>query len=179
MEEAWGGAEDCVPFHSAARWWACRRGLCLQIRARRWDRGLGGGQGGVVEWRVWGKGADLGIPAARQFTMCNTCLSAPTVPLCKAPFTIKMTEQFISCAAMIDMSYLWELCLSSTGVWALFFLSADSAHGTFRHFSPDSDLACRQYQRGDLSHAIMAEHNGDEVCGTKTAQDQRAGIKAD
>ncbi len=50
--------------------------------------------------------ADLGMPAARQFTMCNTCLSAPTVPLCKAPFTVKMTEQFISCAGMIDMSYL-------------------------------------------------------------------------
>lgn len=27
---------------------------------------------------------------------------------------------------------------------------------------PDSDLACRRYQRGDLSHAIMAENKGDD-----------------
>ena len=61
-EEAWGGgggggrAEDRVQLHSAARWWACRRGLCLQIRAGRWDRGLEGVvEGGVVRW--WGDGA--------------------------------------------------------------------------------------------------------------------------
>lgn len=46
--------------------------------------------------------------------------------------TIKMTELFISCARMIDMSYLKSLfvfhrCMSS------FILPADSAHGTFRH----------------------------------------------
>ena len=49
---------------------------------------------------------DLGMPAARQFTTSNTRLSALTVPACKAPFAIKMTERFISCAGMIDMSYL-------------------------------------------------------------------------
>lgn len=118
--------------------------------------------------RGWGGGGlDLGMPAARQFTMCNTCLSTPTVPLCKAPFTIKMTEQFISCAGMIDMSYLWKPCLSSTGVWALLFSQQTAHMALFDTLFPDSDLACRQYQRGDLSHAIMAENKGDEVCRTK------------
>lgn len=124
-------------------------------------RGLGGGRGGDT---------DLGMPAARQFTMCNTCLSAPCVPLCKGPFTIRMTELFISCARMIDMSYLWKPCLSSTGVWALLF-SRQTAHmALFDALFPDSDLACRRYQRGDLSHAIMAENKGDEVCRIKESK---------
>lgn len=120
--------------------------------------------------RGWEGVADLGMPAARQFTMCNTCLSAPTVPLCKAPFTIKMTEQFVSCARMIDMSYLWKPCLSSTGVWALLFSQQTAHMALFDTLFPDSDLACRRYQRGDLSHAIMAENKGDEVCRTKESK---------
>lgn len=68
--------------------------------------------------RMGGKAADLGMPAARQFTVCNTCLSAPTVPLCKDPFTIKMTEQFISCARLIDVIslktlFVFHRCMSS------------------------------------------------------------------
>lgn len=90
--------------------------------------------GGVV-----GGGADLRMPAARQFTMCNTCLSAPPVPLCTSlppPLAIEMTELFISCARMIDRSYLKSLfvfhrCMSS------FILPADKrTHGGFRHSAP-------------------------------------------
>lgn len=40
-------------------------------------------------------------------------------------------------------------------------------HDTFRHSLPDNALACRQNQRGHLSHAIRLENKDDEVWCTK------------
>lgn len=95
-KQAQGGAEHPVQLHSVAQQWAFRRGLSAYYSQEMRQEGLGGFKAVEIG------GGDLGMPAARQFTMCNTCLSAPKVPLC----TIKMTEQFISCTGMIDMSYL-------------------------------------------------------------------------
>lgn len=165
-EEASGGAraEDPVQLHSAARWWACRRGLCLQIRARRWDRGLEGVVGEGWGLQTW----ECQLPDSSP---CATHVFQHILfHYAKPPFNIRMTELFISWARMIDMSYLWKPCVSSTGVWALLFSQQTVHMALFDTLFPDSDLACRRYQRGDLSHAIMAENKGDEVWRTKESK---------
>ena len=87
----------------------------------------------------------LGMPAARQLAVFNTCLSAPTVPLCNPhlhlhlhpppyrhlppqptpPYrsAVQMTEEFISCTRMRDMSHirgspvcLFRRCISTHGI---------------------------------------------------------------
>lgn len=61
-----------------------------------------------------------------------------------------------------------ETGLSSAGEYAAPSSSEQTdTHDTFRHSPPDSTLACRQNQRGHLSHAIRAENKDDEVQRTK------------
>lgn len=42
-----------------------------------------------------------------------------------------------------------------------------------------TSVASNVYQRGDLSHAIMAENKGDEALCTKKGRDQRVVMKTD
>lgn len=161
----WGGRRvDPVQLHSANQRWACRRRLYLQIRARRWRRGPGRGWGR----RGWGPGnASCQIVHPVQHMSLSTYCSTM-----QSPFTIKMTEQFISCSGMIDMSYLWKPCLSSTGVWAPSFFSC-SRQGTWHFSTPFPPIViwhADSIKGGDLSHAIMAENKGDEVCRTKESK---------
>lgn len=71
--------------------------------------------------------------------------------------------------------FVFRRCMSP------FILPADSAHGTFPHsFCPIVIWHADAIKGGDLSHAIMAENKGDEVCRTKGKQGiKRAGMKAD
>lgn len=61
-----------------------------------------------------------------------------------------------------------EIGLSSAGEYAAHSSSKwRDTHDTFRHSLSDSTLACRQNQRGHLSHAIRAENKDDEARCTK------------
>lgn len=61
-----------------------------------------------------------------------------------------------------------ETGLSSAGEYEAASSSEQTdTHDTFRHSLPDSTLACRQNQRGHLSHAIRLENKDDEVRCTK------------
>lgn len=122
------GVESAVQHHSAAWWWACKRGLCLQIRARRWDRGLQGVEGRARRggWRP-GNASCQTVHHVQHMSLSTYC------SLCKAPFTIRMTEQFISCARMIDMSYLWKRCCLPQVYELFFFSSRQTAHMALFH----------------------------------------------
>lgn len=70
---------------------------------------------------------------------CKTSLLPPSLhvvpsysPRLVLP-NIKLTDQLISCAGMIDTSYLRGACLSSAGARPSLFLRADGTHDGFRH----------------------------------------------
>lgn len=107
---------------------------------------------------------------------CKTSLLPPSLHVvpsyspCLVLLNIKLTEQLISCAGMIDTSYLCEACLSSAGALPSLFLRADGTHDGFRHPS----AIVKALSKADLSHAIMAENKGEEVC----AREGNRGSKA-
>lgn len=70
------------------------------------------------------------------------------------------------------MSSAGEYAAHSSSKWR-------DTHDTFRHSLSDSTLACRQNQRGHLSHAIRAENKDDEARVQREAGDQKAVMKGD
>lgn len=97
-------------------------------------------------------------------------LSPPlSIPVTPYPLLLCWQTALISSELVIDTSHLGEKTgLSSAGEYAAPSSSKQTdTHDTFRHSLPDSTLACRQNQRGHLSHAIRAENKDDEVRCTK------------
>lgn len=58
-------------------------------------------------------------------------------------------------------------------------LLKQTGHVTLFNTLSCPSLASSVYQKGNLSHAIMAENKGDEVLCTKKGGDQRALMKSD
>lgn len=77
----------------------------------------------------------------------------------------------------------WQICQISEKLFVLRrcmgLLLKQTGHVTLFNTLSCPSLASSVYQKGSLSHAIMAENKGDEVLCTKEGGDQRALMKRD
>lgn len=106
---------------------------------------------------------------SKHLSPCFSFHPSPLQSCYPLPFALMLTDSADIPWAGDRYVISWgETGLSSAGECASPSSSEETdTHDTFPHSLPDSTLACRQNQRGHLSHAIRVESKDDEVRCTK------------